>query len=76
MDPNHSELLGGYEFNLQDYFQITNSGKYNLTFQMRVIYFPPDWKGSIKPKSTNVPIVSLSPVEATFTISQTNSPAK
>lgn len=66
--PNHSEMLGGAEFVLQDYFQITNSGKYNLTFQMRVICFPPDWKGSIKPKSTNVPVINIPAVNAQIEI--------
>ena len=66
MDPNYSSRLDGYEFNLQDYFVITNSGKYSLTFQMRVIWFPPNWKGSRK--SINVPIVNLPPVNTQIEI--------
>jgi len=66
LDPNHSEMLGGSDFILQDYFVITISGKYNLTFQMRVIRFPPNWKGSRK--STNVPAINLPAVNAQIQI--------
>ena len=74
LHPNYSEMLDGSEFTLQDYFVITNSGKYFLKFQMNVIWFPPNWKGSRK--TTNVPMASLPPVEVTFEISETNSLTK
>jgi hypothetical protein len=58
----HSEMLGGSQFALQDYFTITNAGIYKLRFQLKVIWFPMDWKGSRK--TTNVPVVTLPPVES------------
>lgn len=64
--PNYSEMLDGSNFTLQDYFCITNSGKYNLIFQMKVVWFPPDWKGSRK--TTNVPVINLPAVNAKIEI--------
>lgn len=72
LHPNYSEMLDGYDFVLQDYFLITNSGKYNLTFQMKVVWFPSDWKGSLK--TTNVPVINLPAVNAQIEIKQTTPP--
>ena len=37
---NHSEVLSDYSFNLRDYFAMTNAGKYQLTFEMKIIPTP------------------------------------
>jgi hypothetical protein len=62
LHPGHCEVLGESEFILQDYFSITNAAKYRLSLQMKVIWFPPGWKGTRK--TTDVPVVTLPPVDA------------
>ena len=42
---NHSEVLSEFAFNLQDYFFVTNSGKYHLIYEMHVV-LPQFDKGS------------------------------
>ena len=64
--PAYARKSGLCAFNLGDYFALTNTGKYNLSFKMNVIWFPPKWKGN--PKTTNVPIVTLPPVSAPIEI--------
>ena len=75
LDPNDAARLDGYKFSLKDFFNITNVGKYTLTLQMKVIYFPADWKGPIRPKSTNVPVLKLPPISAQIELGKPVAPS-
>gem|GEM_PF-1326904 len=63
---DHTEKLDFAQFQLQDFFIITNSGKYRLEFQMKAICFPSGWRGNHI--STNVPILNFPSIEAQIEI--------
>jgi hypothetical protein len=63
---NQTGLLGGFDFCLQDYFNIVKPGQYRLEAQLNIIWFPPGWKGSSR--GTNVPIMSFPPINAQFEV--------
>ena len=65
---NHSEVLSDFSFNLQDYFVVTNSGKYQLTYEMRVV-LPHKVGGTyMELYTTNFTILTLPPVVAAIEI--------
>jgi hypothetical protein len=53
-------------FILEDYFSITNAGKYHLKFEMQVIWITNGWKGSLL--KSNPPAIWLPPVDAEIEI--------
>ena len=62
--PNQSEMLTGFSFHVQDYFETTNAGKYRLTYEMRVI-LPQNAKGNYMTlHTTNLPTTILPAVVA------------
>lgn len=77
MQQNRSELFCGLSFNLQDYFVITNAGKYQLTYQMRVILPQTNKEYASAIYTKNFPVLTLPSVVAEIEIKgQTNSTAK
>ena len=59
---NHSEVLSDFSFNIQDYFEATNSGKYRLQYEMQVVR--PQNRHASNLYTTNLPILYLPAVEA------------
>lgn len=64
--PEFAQLLTNLAFTLDDYFNITNAGNYHLKFLMRVVWFPPGWKGDTTKGPP--PTILLPPVEAVIKI--------
>jgi hypothetical protein len=56
---NHSEVLSDFSFNLQDYFEVTNSGKYQLTYEMRIILPQSGKENFMAFYTTNLPTTIL-----------------
>jgi hypothetical protein len=59
---NRSEVLSDFSFNLRDYFEVTNSGKYRLSYKMQIV-LPQKGKGNLF-YTTNFQALTLLPVEA------------
>ena len=73
---SHSELLSDFSFVLQDYFEATNSGKYQLTYEMRVI-LPQKNKDYARTIYTrDFPVLTLPPVIAQIEITNKSDSAK
>ncbi len=61
---NKAEMLSDFSFDLQNYFEVTNSGKYRLTYEMRVV-LPQSTKGNYMTlHTTNLPTTALPSVIA------------
>jgi hypothetical protein len=64
--PNTRDLIPTDAFVLEDYFAITNAGKYHLKFEMQVIWITSGWKSSLL--KSNPPAMWLPPVNAEIEI--------
>jgi hypothetical protein len=68
---SQTETLSDFAFVLQDYFILTNSGKYHLIFSMRAVR-PKGGSGhDLSLYTTNLPIFNFPPVESEITITYT-----
>jgi len=61
---NRSEVLSDFSFNLQDYFIVTNSGKYQLIYEMQIVPLQFGKGSYTNLYSAPPPTLSLPPVVA------------
>lgn len=65
---DHSEVLSDFSFVLRDYFEATNSGKYQLTYEMRVILPQKNKEYARIIYTKDFPVLTLPPVVAEIEI--------
>ena len=59
--PNQPQLFSDQEFSLHDFFFLTNSGKYRLNFEFRILSPPLGKSGP--PSKSPPPVISFPPLE-------------
>ena len=75
LDKDRAEVLSDFSFILQNYFEVTNSGKYHLSYRMRII-LPQSIKGDFMMlHTTNLPLTTLPPVKAEVEIKERVTPS-
>lgn len=73
VDRDQPQGIADCSFILQDYFDVTNTGRFHLKVEMQAAWITPNWTASASLRTTNLPMVHFPPIDAFITIEDRNS---